>query len=371
MKSIALSWPAAPNQNAFIDTTCGMFSDLGMSVRPGDPNSRKMTLINADLFVVHWPDSIFSSNSSEMRLWFRMARVLTNLFLLKCCRTRILWFVHNLQPHDLPPHRQRAWTIHANALARLTDGWITLSPSTAILAKERFPALARKPHQYIWHPPYVDSSGQTREQARAKLGLSCTALIFGHVGLLRVYKNIVPLAADFNRLAPENTVLLLAGAARDGIGDQLSTLAMATRRLIYREGSLSPADFDNALKAMNVFIAPYRNFLHSGSLVHALSRGCVVVAPRSPFTADLAATIGEEWVILYDECLDAGTLRRAARAAQLNQGLEPDLTFMKPCENLPRLRTLLCSMGIKVQEENNNDDHADLKISKVSQCTKS
>lgn len=333
-----------------------MLSDLGLSVRPGNPTFWGTSIQKADLYVVHWPDAIFWNNASNRwydasnrRLWLSIARIVTNLTLLKARGIRILWFVHNLRPHDLSPRRQRAWTAYSNALARLVDGWVTLSPSTAEGVRRCFPALARTPHTFIWHPPYSDSYPGDRAQARAELGLPGSAVVFGHAGLLRPYKNLVPLAARFAQIAPHGASLLLTGMAQKAVDAELATLAQTTPALDYRKGKLKPEEFDRALKAMDVFVAPYAGFLHSGALVHALSRGCVVVAPQAPFTRDLAAVIGEDWVILYEEVPDSATLARAAEAAYRAKGLAPDLSMLEPAANMYRLHALLVELSLPVK----------------------
>lgn len=347
MTAKALSWPAPPFNNAFIETACGMLSDHGVKVRTHNPTFWTTPLQTADLYVIHWPDAIFWNKSSKQRLWFRIARVLTNLALLKARGTRILWFVHNLQPHDLLPARQHAWTVYAGHLSRLVDGWITLSPSTADPVLQRYPHLAQKRHTFLWHPPYADAYGGTPTEARSELGLKAEKTLFGHAGLLRPYKNLVDLAARFERITPENSVLLLTGKAKRGTDDQLTGLSETVERLDYREGKLSPKAFDRALTAIDVFVAPYAQFLHSGALIHALSRGCVVVAPRAPFTRDLEALLGEDWVVLFEGEIDADVMSCAAAAAGRTAGQSPDLSALMPAANQGRLRDLLEDMGIE------------------------
>ena len=343
-----LSWPNASHDNAFIDTACGMFSELGVIVRPGNPGFWITPLQRADVYIIHWPDAIFWGKTSLKQLRFRIARILKNLALLKAHCTRILWFVHNLQPHDLSRERQRAWNVYARGLSRLVDGWLTLSPSTGALAISRYPALARKRHSFIWHPPYVDEYGGSRAQAREELGLSDEAMVFGHAGQLRPYKNLGSLAAQFEEISPDGALLLLTGIAKDGTERELNALVGKVRGLDYREGRLLASEFDRALTAMDVFVAPYGRFLHSGALVHALSRGCVVVAPRAPFTEDLVREFGQKWVVLYDGEFDATVLSRAALAARRQDGQSPDLTVLDPAQNIDRLRAFLSGLGLGV-----------------------
>ncbi len=347
-KSVAFSWPAAPHENAFVDTACKMLAHLGVSVHHSNPTFWKTPLQNVDLFVIHWPDAIFWSSKSAAQLWFLILQVVANFVFLKLRGTRILWFVHNLQPHDLQPECHRAWDVYVNALSQLIDGWITLSPSTAGVVVERYPELSTKPQAFIWHPPYFINYDGNCEQARQELGLASSALVYGHAGQLRPYKKLVPLAERFEQIAPPGSKLLIAGLAKDGIDCALTKLSNTVAALDFRPGSLTSEDFERVLTALDVFIAPYSSFLHSGTLVHALSCGCVVVAPKVPFTSDLVETVGSNWVVTYDREISAATLAKAAANARSLAGQMPDLSALEPRANLGRLAELLVSMKTRL-----------------------
>jgi len=342
-----MSWPAAPHPNQIIGRISEMLERTGARVNGGNPVRWRTPLDPPDVFVIHWADAIFWSRPRHLRLWFHITRVLANLILLRVRGTRVVWFVHNLEPHDLSSGRRSAWLVYARGLSRLVDGWFTLSPSTAGPVLQRYPALERKRHTFVWHPPYAERYRGSRSQARIELGLPADTTVFGHVGLLRPYKNLKPFAARFSRFAPNGALLLLAGEPLGGLGREFAALSRAVRGLDYREGRLSDAEFDRALIAIDVFVAPYARFLHSGALVHALARGCVVIAPRAPFTEDLAQQLGPQWVALYDgDAPDEHVLAEAAAAARRQRGTSPDLSFMEPAANMGRLQHLMSELGL-------------------------
>ena len=54
-------------------------------------------------------------------------------------------------------------------------------------------------------------------------------------------------------------------------------------------------------------VAPFRRYLHSGSIVHALSAGRPVLTPATPFATSLAAELGRpDWLQTYAGPADAG-----------------------------------------------------------------
>jgi hypothetical protein len=140
---------------------------------------------------------------------------------------------------------------------------------------------------------------------------------------------------------------MLTGQAKDGTGQNLRSLVGSMRGLRYQEGKLTPIEMDRALMAFDVFVAPYSDFLHSGALVHALSRGCVIAAPTAPYTEDLLRVLGPDWVFLHEEQLPTKKLLvDAARAAKQDARASPNLSFMEPAANALKLQKLLNDIGL-------------------------
>lgn len=344
----AISWPGAPHENQFIDAICAMLEELCFEVEGGDPTLKNTPFLDADLYILHWPDAIFVRPISKLKLWFYIARTIVHLFVLKLRGTRVIWFTHNLKPHSLRADQERAWRVLTWFLTRQIDGWVTLAPSTAELVRQQYPALKSKPHQHVWHPPYGSHYSGTKCEAREALGLHETALLFGHVGLLRSYKNLLPFARTFAEIAPEAANLAFYGKAEPAIDAELKTLASDRHDVTYHEGKLSSEDFDRALTAVDVFVAPYKNYLHSGTLIHALSRGCVVVTPNVPFGRDLQQAVGTDWVFLFDQETDLTSdfLKRVESAVHANAGQRPDLAALEPKQNIEGLAHLLTTIGL-------------------------
>src|SRR5690606_4502061 len=72
------------------------------------------------------------------------------------------------------------------------------------------------------------------------------------------------------------------------------------------------ADFRAALGACDVVAAPLRTYLHSGSIVHALSAGRPVLTPATPFSESYRGLLGADWVRTYDTALTPDLLVRQA-----------------------------------------------------------
>ena len=306
-----------------------MLEGAGAVVEGGNPVRWRTALGRPDFFVIHWPDAIFWSRPHRLRLWFFIARVLTNLGLLRLRGTRLVWFVHNLEPHDLDRKHRLPWKVYSHLLARLIHGWVTLAPSTGASVSATWHVLARKPQTYVWHPPYAWPTAVSREQARQGLGHHDDAVVFAHVGLLRRYKNLEKLVDAFAAADLPDANLTLAGApTSDVYADRLADLVKQHHGVELSLGELSSHDYNVHLEGADVFVAPYSRFLHSGTLVHALCRGCVIVAPDVAFTRDLASAAGEEWVVVYAPPLTQRILATAAARARMLRGRRPDLSAL-------------------------------------------
>ena len=84
-------------------------------------------------------------------------------------------------------------------------------------------------------------------------------------------------------------------------------------------------------------VAPFRRYLHSGSIVHALSAGRPVLTPATPFATSLAAELGRpDWLQTYAGPLTAGDARAARRP-----GTALDLGPLAPAKAAARLRRFL------------------------------
>jgi glycosyltransferase involved in cell wall biosynthesis len=336
------SWPAAPHPNQVIDRISAMLEGGGAVVHGANPVGWRTPFQRPDVFVIHWPDAIFWSRPHRLRLWFLIVRVLGNLALLRARGTRLVWFVHNLQPHDLDRKHRLPWRVYSRLLARLIHGWLTLAPSTGASASATWRVLACKPQSFVWHPPYTWPTPITREDARAALGCHDGAVIFAHVGLLRPYKNLEALIDAFDAAAIPGTRLTIAGAPVSTAYTQaLDERVTACAGVELAVGGLSYHDYNVHLEGADVFVGPYSRFLHSGTLVHALCRGCVIVAPDVAFTRDLASAVGEEWVVTYAPRLTSRILATAAARARMLRGRRPDLSALAFERNAETLQTFV------------------------------
>lgn len=267
---------------------------------------------DADVILLHWAERVFGESrrgpEAIAKMW-RLVRALKR----RPARMRVAWLVHNLRPHDARPMQRLAWPFYMRGLAGQIDGVLTLSPATVAQVHEALPALAGKPVLGLHHPLYPDAvlSPEARAAARAGRGLQPGQYVLGYCGVLRPYKGLEDLIVVFRALPGQDLRLLIAG--RPFRGDYAATLQRqigGDPRILTWFANLSAEEFRTALGICDLIVAPLRDYLHSGSILHALSADRPVLTPKTPFATELCDQLGPAWLQLYQ-----GPLAPALQAA--------------------------------------------------------
>ena len=308
------SWPGTESDhNRFLQVLLGAIEAEGVRV-VSFPESRSIRLDGLDVLLVHWPDKVFWEASSSREAAGLMTRLLARLA-ARPRRVKLVWMVHDLAPHDGKWFKRLAWPPYAALLARLADGALTLSEGTRAAVLAAYPALAGKPLEHVWHPAYPGEAlaPEARAAARAGLGWADAGRVYGYCGQLRPYKGVEDLLRAFAGLPDAGARLLVAGRPRDaGFAAALGGLAGEDPRIRLVLEDLSPERFRACLGACDIVVAPFRRYLHSGSIVHALSAGRPVLTPATPFAESLAAALAApDWVQTYRDPLTPATLAAA------------------------------------------------------------
>ena len=269
-----------------------------------------------DLWHVHWPDDFLSYRSPVTAT----AYVAAELLLMAVARqrgTRIVWTIHDLGPHE----SRHPWLerLFWRAFLPLVDGTITLSAHARDAAHERFPVLRSVPNAVVPHghyrPAYPEPVPQA--EARAELGLSEQSTVAAYVGRIRPYKNVSTLVQTFRRLEDEAARLLVTGNPDGEALEQKIREAAAGADRVQLDLRFIPTErIPVVLGAADLVVLPYRDIMHSGSALMALSFDRPVLVPERGAMAELQAQVGGNWVFTYEPPLTTDALREALQAAQ-------------------------------------------------------
>ncbi|MBS9475986.1 hypothetical protein [Ancylobacter radicis] len=270
----------------------------------------------ADVIVLHWPDEYFFVRSAKAT-----ARAFLFLLFKWLLGARLVWVVHNIEPHD---KEKPGFTTGRRALFAAIDGLVFLSETSRALLYQRWPELASKPSTVVCHGHYKGRAIAPITPPRAP----ADPVRLAYIGQLRAYKSADTLI-EIVRAMPEQAVTLkVGGNCPDGhFAQRLRDLAGQAANVHLSIGLLSDEALERQVDDSDAVILPYRDILNSGSAIFALSRARPVLAPRLGSLIELQQQVGEDWLHLYEGEFDAGAVARfIAWLKRPGRAGEPDLS---------------------------------------------
>ena len=311
---IVLASPLSAKTNPYIDLLYAGMPDFGVTVKAFSVQNLKN---RCDVCHIHWPDlvlsreSLLASLNQALRLWLML------LWAKLRWRAKVVWTVHNLEPHErsLPRWWRR---LFYRIWFRFVDGCIFMSEASRRAFEQKYQR--SYPHALVPHGHYCDVYDKVEAEAglRERLGVRADDVVFGHYGQIRDYKNVPHLMREFTKLEGEHYKLIVAGRVRvqdRALQDELGAIVDEDSRIQFIDGFVS----DEAMKALYELtdwaVLPYKDILNSGSALLALSLGCPVLVPNLPTMVELQQQLGAHLVHLIPAAgLDEG-LRACAPEA--------------------------------------------------------
>ena len=236
---------------------------------------------------VHWIELLFAS-SSLLRSARRLASVTAALLLAKGRGCKIVYTVHNLNPHEQAfPGLDRV----ANLMLFLLADALHVHDETAKAAVLKASGLRGKVH-VIPHGSYLDAYPAlcTRSEAREHLGLPDDAFVYLFLGQIRRYKGLEALFDSFLRLEDGCAHLVVAGNPHDAMhGTDLTRMAQEHERIHTHMRYIPDDELQYFMNAADVSVLPYRDVTTSGAAVLAFSFGKPIIAPAVAGFVELAA----------------------------------------------------------------------------------
>ena len=296
-----LAWPAFDNQtgNPYNRLLYAPMADMGVTVDEFSPGrALQSALLGAhDAWHLHWPDDLLSITPRRAAAW-RVAGLLGLMTLARWRSIRMVWTAHDLGPHESPhPWLERFFWHH---FVPRVDAVISLSEHGLEAARERFPRLRGRPGFAIPHGHYRDAypPAPPKDEARRALDLPAEVPVVLFVGRIRPYKNVARLVKVFREMdAPERAHLVVAGnPASEALRRRIEAAAAGAERVRLALRFIPEAGLPAYLAAADLVALPYRDVLHSGSALLALSFDRPVLVPGRGAMSELQAQVGPRWV---------------------------------------------------------------------------
>jgi beta-1,4-mannosyltransferase len=266
-----------------------------------------------DVVHMHWPDTHLRTHS----LWRAIGkhvRLGVTCAVLRARGTRIVWMIHNIEPHEKDHWLSRA--LFPLWFPRACTNVMALTHKGLRLAQQAYPRLPTKPSIVIPHGHYrnVHRTVEARASARRKLGLDEHTFTFVFFGHIRPYKNVPALIEAFRKLEEPRVQLLIAGRPVRGMrAEDIRVLSEGDPRIHLHLKFIPDGDVTLYLGAADKVVIPFANVLNSGSVMLALSLNRSVLAPNLGALPELQAHVGARWLDLYQGAFGPEHLQRAMR----------------------------------------------------------
>jgi glycosyltransferase involved in cell wall biosynthesis len=310
--------------NPYLETLCRYLEERG--VRIDDFTFDRAFNERYDVVHLHWPD-LHLHGRSALRVLAKHVRLALLFGVLRWRKTRIVWTIHNLKPHER--HLRLGEWLFPLWFPRLCTHVIALTTSSLEAARAMYPVLRGKASAVIPHGHYRNAypPAPSREEARTRLGLESryTFLFFGNI---RPYKNVPHLIEAFRAMPHQDVQLVIAGQPGPAMdGEALRQLAAGDARIRLWLEFISDEQVPMFIAASDLVVLPFDNILNSGSVLLALSFDRPVLAPRLGSLPDIQYRVGARWVSLFDGPLTTGHLISAFDARSIGEHEKVDLSF--------------------------------------------
>lgn len=294
-------------------------------VRIDDFTFRRAVKRRYDVLHIHWPDLHLHARSPA-RAFAKHARLALLFLLLRRRKTRIVWTIHNLKPHER--HHRLGELLFPLWFPRLCTHIIALTLTGLESARTMYPVLRRRAAAVIPHGHYRGSyeRAPARAHCRDRLGLAqCfTFLFFGNI---RPYKNVPRLIEAFRELPQPNLQLVIAGLPGEMVeAEELEQLAAGDDRIRLVLEFVPEEQVPLYVGACDVVVLPLDGILNSGTVFLALSFNRAVLAPRMGALPEIQSRVGAGWVNLYDGALSSQHLMHALHSADIPESETADLS---------------------------------------------
>lgn len=268
--------PSYNPQNKYIGIIKDMLLDSGVRIYSfGKVFRHPRLFLRIGYFHFNWFENIVASNPLQATFYF--LRQVFKVFLLKLFQKKIVWTMHNMQPH------KAKYLFYQKVLLRLiiksAYKIVTHSRSSAAILKNNYQVSENK-IAYLPHPNYINQYGEVKAD---KALLQDTRIHLLFVGLIKPYKNIELLIDVCRELPSDQFKFEVVGNCKDSI--YLNDLKERSRDLdnfILTPKFIDDEEIPCYLASCDAVILPYniQSSLNSGSAMLAFSYKKTVVIPK-------------------------------------------------------------------------------------------
>jgi beta-1,4-mannosyltransferase len=269
-----------------------------------------------DVVHIYWPEWCVRRDRGIGLAAVDFTNLLLQLRAARLRGTKIVWSLNNVHPHET----DSLGLIDAflSGFSRVVDLAVCSSQSLLDEFIREYPAIRGAESRVIrpghYRGVYPDDA-LSKCAARGKLGLPLDERILLSLGMVRRYKNVIPLVRCYRELSDAGeggTRLVIAGETLD------QDFAVRLRRECEGISSIrldlqyvNDADLQFYLRSADALIVPTSLATYSGTAMLALSFDCPVVVPRRGTFIEMREALGPSWVRAYEGGIRPSVLRSA------------------------------------------------------------
>ncbi|MFI2744580.1 glycosyltransferase [Zhouia sp. PK063] len=279
--------PKKGETNNYIDIIVNSLQQEGIEVYSSKEAFSSIKLFcSIKLFHFNWIE-----NAQGVKLFKQFLKII----FLKCINKKIIWTLHNKQPHD---NKLIFGFNFIRFLIMVSDIIIIHSKvsSDVILETSKSNKYLRK-IKYIPHPNYIISYSENDLCKHEVTNDSRLKLLF--IGAIKPYKNLEVLLEIIKELNDQVELTIAGKSSHEDYFESLLKIKGNSKNIILKNKFLNDDEMKSFIKSSDLLVLPYdiTSSLNSGTVILAFSNKRSVICPAIGTILDLK---NKESLISYD-----------------------------------------------------------------------
>lgn len=256
-----------------------------------------------DVLHLNWVDRFYLTQDDVLWKNIAAAFIFGLEIFIASLFTRIVWTVHNKHNHEnKSPRLDRIMRKYTFWISDSVQVW---DENTEEELKSYLNVTSGKITQ-IPHGNYLPVHGEdtlpSKSESRNSMDIDDSLKLILFFGNIRPYKQVPKLIEKFKEYSDEESILLIAGRAREeNLERQIMQKAENSSNILFKEGFIAEDNVPMYFRAADIVALPFDQIFNSGSVLMALSMGRMVMVPNKGV---MKSTVPENNIV-YEE-IDEG-----------------------------------------------------------------
>lgn len=250
---------------------------------------------------LHWPE--YFIRKSRFLTIITLLYFIVMVSVMRMLRTKIIWTVHNVTPHN--NYYPALYARVIRYFVRRLDGVIFMSIASQKEMVKRYPGIRKIPNLINPHPFYTKYPNTcTKDYAKSRLNLNCEARVILFFGRIDHYKNVNGLIKKFLAESQDKMHLVIAGKPTPLMRTQIMNQIEGRNNISIFFGHIPDDEVQFYFNAADLVVLPFSRITNSGSVILSLTFGCVTLVPDIPTLRELKERQNQKNLMFYNDFSD-------------------------------------------------------------------